>query len=196
MARLLYIKANPKPNDQSLTYRLSNAFVESYQQAHPEDEVDVLDLYQTIMPIMDYERLARYNQGTETEIKQVAQQFKSYDKCVIAAPVWNHSFPAMLKIYLDNIVYRQVTFTYRDGKLLGLCPDMKVMYITSSAQLYEGERKAFDHHQTQIKAIFDLIGLHQVEVVGLFGRNRFSSEELAQKVCQLQEKLKQKAYQF
>lgn len=196
MARLLYIKANPKPNDQSLTYRLSNAFVESYQQAHPEDEVDVLDLYQTIMPIMDYERLARYNQGTETEIKQVAQQFKSYDKCVIAAPVWNHSFPAMLKIYLDNIVYRQVTFTYRDGKLLGLCPDMKVMYITSSAQLYEGERKAFDHHQTQIKAIFDLIGLNQVEVVGLFGRNLFSSEELAQKVCQLQEKLKQKAYQF
>lgn len=120
MARLLYIKANPKPTDQSLTYSLSNAFIEAYQQAHPDDEVDVLDLYQTIMPIMDYERLARYNQGTETEIKQVAQQFKSYDKCVIAAPVWNHSFPAMLKIYLDNIVYRQVTFTYRDGKLIGL----------------------------------------------------------------------------
>ena len=57
-------------------------------------------LYQTIMPIMDYERLSRYNQGIETEIKQVAQQFKSYDKCVIAAPVWNHSFPAMLKVYI------------------------------------------------------------------------------------------------
>ena len=196
MARLLYIKANPKPTDQSLTYSLSNAFIEAYQQAHPDDEVDVLDLYQTIMPIMDYERLALYNQGTETEIKQVAQQFKSYDKCVIAAPVWNHSFPAMLKIYLDNIVYRQVTFTYRDGKLIGLCPKMKVMYITSSAQLYEGERKDFDHHQTQIKAVFDLIGLQQVDVVGLFGRNRFSSQQLNHKVCQLQENLKQKAYQF
>ena len=56
MARLLYIKANPKPNDQSLTYSLSNTFIEAYQQTHPEDEVDVLDLYQTNMPIMDYER--------------------------------------------------------------------------------------------------------------------------------------------
>ena len=44
MARLLYIKANPKPTDQSLTYSLSNAFIEAYQQAHPDDEVDVLDL--------------------------------------------------------------------------------------------------------------------------------------------------------
>ena len=87
MARLLYIKANPKPCDQSLTYRLSDVFIQAYQQAHPTDEVEVLDLYQTIMPIMDYERLSRYNQGIETEIKQIAEQFKSYDKCVIAAPV-------------------------------------------------------------------------------------------------------------
>ncbi len=39
MARLLYIKANPKPCDQSLTYRLSDFFIQAYQQAHPTDEV-------------------------------------------------------------------------------------------------------------------------------------------------------------
>lgn len=196
MARLLYIKANPKLSDQSLTYCLSDAFIQAYQHAHPMDEVEVLDLYQTMMPIMDYERLARYNQGVETEIKQVAEQFKSYDKCVIAAPVWNHSFPAMLKVYLDNIIYRQVTFTYQDGKLLGLCSNMKVMYITSSGQVYEGERKFLDHHESQIKAIFDLIGLTQVEVVGLFGRKCFSDEQLMQKICTLQKELQQKAQTF
>ena len=196
MARLLYIKANPKPCNQSLTYSLSDEFIQAYQQTHPMDDVEVLDLYQTIMPIMDYERLSRYNQGIETEIKQVAQQFKSYDKCVIAAPVWNHSFPAMLKVYLDNIIYRHVTFTYEDGQLIGLCSQMKVMYITSSAQEYIRERKAFDHHQSQIKAVFSLIGLNQVEVVGLFGRNRFSSEQLIKEVKEIQEKLKQKAENF
>ena len=174
MARLLYIKANPKPCDQSLTYRLSDFFIQAYQQAHPTDEVEVLDLYQTIMPIMDYERLSRYNQGIETEIKQIAEQFKSYDKCVIAAPVWNHSFPAMLKVYLE----------------------MKVLYITSSGQVYDGERKFLDHHQSQIKAIFDLIGLTQVEVVGLLGRNRLSNEQLLQEVGKLQGELQQKAQIF
>ncbi len=196
MARLLYIKANPKLSEQSLTYCLSDAFIQAYQQAHPLDEVEVLDLYQTMMPIMDYERLARYNQGVETEIKQVAEQFKSYDKCVIAAPVWNHSFPAMLKVYLDNIIYRQVTFTYQDGKLLGLCSNMKVMYITSSGQVYEGERKFLDHHESQVKAIFDLIGLTQIEVVGLFGRKSFSDERLMQEMCTLQKELQQKAQTF
>lgn len=196
MARLLYIKANPKPCDQSLTYRLSDFFIQAYQQAHPTDEVEVLDLYQTIMPIMDYERLSRYNQGIETEIKQIAEQFKSYDKCVIAAPVWNHSFPAMLKVYLDNIIYRHVTFTYQDGKMLGLCSEMKVLYITSSGQVYDGERKFLDHHQSQIKAIFDLIGLTQVEVVGLLGRNRLSNEQLLHEVGKLQGELQQKAQTF
>ena len=196
MARLLYIKANPKPCNQSLTYSLSDEFIQAYQQTHPMDDVEVLDLYQTIMPIMDYERLSRYNQGIETEIKQIAQQFKSYDKCIIAAPVWNHSFPAMLKVYLDNIIYRHVTFTYEDGQLVGLCSHMKVMYITSSAQEYNGERKVLNHHQSQIKAIFSLIGLNQVEVIGLFGRKRFSQEQLIKEVKELQEKLKQKAENF
>ncbi|MTL49462.1 flavodoxin, partial [Turicibacter sanguinis] len=61
MARLLYIKANPKANDQSLTFTLSDFFIKQYQLSHPNDTVEVLDLYQTIMPIMDCERLALYN---------------------------------------------------------------------------------------------------------------------------------------
>ncbi|MDE5977317.1 MAG: NAD(P)H-dependent oxidoreductase [Turicibacter sp.] len=196
MARLLYIKANPKVYQESLTYCLSETFIKEYQQAHPKDDIEVLDLYQTIMPIMDYERLAAYSQGVETEIKQMAMHFKSYDKCVIAAPVWNHSFPSMLKVYLDNIVYRHVTFTYQEGKMMGLCSDMKVMYIASSAQVYEGDRKGFDHNQSQIRAIFDLIGVKQVECVGLFGRSRFNTDQLNQEVEKLQRVLAKKAQTF
>ena len=76
-----------------MTYSLSDEFIQVYQQTHPMDDVEVLDLYQTIMPIMDYERLSRYNQGIETEIKQIAQQFKSYDKCLYCSPCLNHRFP-------------------------------------------------------------------------------------------------------
>ena len=56
--------------------------------------------------------------------------------------------------------------------------------------------KVLDHHQSQIKAIFSLIGLNQVEVIGLFGRKRFSQEQLIKEVKELQEKLKQKAENF
>ena len=116
MARLLYIKANPKPSHHSLTLSLSDFFIEQYQKFYPDDTIEVLDLYHTILPIMDHERLALYNEGKETEIKRLAEQFKSFDKCVIAAPVWNHSFPAMLKIYLDNIGIHQVDFVSLWGR--------------------------------------------------------------------------------
>ena len=196
MARLLYIKANPKANDQSLTFTLSDFFIKQYQLSHPNDTVEVLDLYQTIMPIMDCERLALYNQGKEIEIRHLAEQFKSFDKCVIAAPVWNHSFPAMLKIYLDNIVYRHVTFGYQDGKVAGLCSDMKVMYISTSGQPYSGNRSFLNHHVSQVEAVLSLVGITDVDSITLWGRNSFNEDQLKQQICLLQNQMVQKAKQF
>lgn len=189
MARLLYIKANPKGTQDSLTLTLSDFFMSEYQKAHPMDQVEVLDLYQTIMPIMDYERLALYNQGKELEIRQVAEQFKSFDKCVIAAPVWNHSFPAMLKIYLDNIIYRHVTFGYQNGQVVGLCSNMKVMTISTSGQSYQGERASLNHHQSQIEASLGLAGITQVDFISLLGRNAYSPEQLEEKISNLRQEM-------
>ena len=45
MSKVLYIKANIKPEGQSRTFRISDEFVESYKKQHPNDEVVVLDLY-------------------------------------------------------------------------------------------------------------------------------------------------------
>lgn len=196
MARLLYIKANPKGSQDSLTLTLSDLFIKEYQKSHPQDVIEVLDLYQTIMPIMDYERLALYNIGQETEIRQIAQQFKSFDKCVIAAPVWNHSFPAMLKIYLDNIIYRHVTFGYQNGQVVGLCSKMKVMYIYTSGQPYEGDRAALNHHQAQVEASLSLVGVTQVQSISLLGRNRYTPAQLDEKVATLKREIIQAAQEF
>lgn len=189
MARLLYIKANPKGTQDSLTLTLSDFFISEYQKTHPQDIVEVLDLYRTIMPIMDYERLALYNQGNELEIRQVAEQFKSFDKCVIAAPVWNHSFPAMLKIYLDNIIYRHVTFGYQNGQVVGLCSNMKVVTISTSGQSYEGARASLNHHQSQIEASLSLAGITQVNFISLLGRNAYSPEQLEEKISNLKQEM-------
>lgn len=196
MARLLYIKANPKCSEESLTLTLSDLFISEYQKSHPQDIIEVLDLYQTVMPIMDYEHLALYNLGQETEIRQIAQQFKSFDKCVIAAPVWNHSFPAMLKIYLDNIIYRHVTFGYQNGQVVGLCSKMKVLYIMTSGQPYEGNRAILNHHQSQIEASLSLIGVTQVQTIALLGRNCYTPAELEEKVSTLKREIIQSAQEF
>ena len=45
MDTLLYVKANPKSDEESSTFRVSESFIETYREYHPEDEIVILDLY-------------------------------------------------------------------------------------------------------------------------------------------------------
>lgn len=45
MSTVLYIKANPKPDNMSYTFKMSEAFISSYKEKNPGDEIVTLDLY-------------------------------------------------------------------------------------------------------------------------------------------------------
>ena len=45
MNTILYIKANPKNNEESRTFRISERFIEAYREYAPGDRVLTLDLY-------------------------------------------------------------------------------------------------------------------------------------------------------
>ena len=62
-----------------------------------------------------------------------ASQFAAADTIVIAAPFWDFSFPAMLKIYVENINVVGLLFRYtQEGKIQGLCKAKRVIYIATS----------------------------------------------------------------
>ena len=62
-----------------------------------------------------------------------AKQFAAADTIVIAAPFWDFSFPAMLKIYVENINIVGLLFRYtQTGAIEGLCKAKKVFYITTA----------------------------------------------------------------
>ena len=61
-----------------------------------------------------------------------AKQFANADEIVIAAPFWDLSFPAKLKIYLEQITVSGITFRYVEGRPTGLCKAKKLTYITTS----------------------------------------------------------------
>ena len=51
-----------------------------------------------------------------------AHQFASADRIVIAAPFWDLSVPALLKIYIENISVQGITFGVdEDMGLFGIC---------------------------------------------------------------------------
>ena len=61
-----------------------------------------------------------------------ARQFANADEIVIAAPFWDLSFPALLKVYVEQITVAGITFEYINGKPYGLCKAKSLTYVTTS----------------------------------------------------------------
>ena len=61
-----------------------------------------------------------------------ARQFAEADEIVIAAPYWDLAFPALLKIYLEQITVGGITFRYENGRPSGLCRAKRLTYVTTS----------------------------------------------------------------
>lgn len=62
-----------------------------------------------------------------------AKQFSAADIIVIAAPFYDYSFPAVLKIYIENINVVGLVFRYTEkGEIAGLCKAKKVIYVATS----------------------------------------------------------------
>ena len=62
-----------------------------------------------------------------------ARMFAEADVIIIAAPYWDLSFPAALKIFLENVCVDQLTFKYSEkGYPIGLCKAKDIAYISTS----------------------------------------------------------------
>ena len=62
-----------------------------------------------------------------------ARQFADADIVIFAAPYWDLSFPAVLKIYLENVNIVGIAFRYReDGTIEGLCKAKRIYYVSTS----------------------------------------------------------------
>ncbi len=62
-----------------------------------------------------------------------ARDFAAADIIVIAAPYWDLSFPALLKIYAENINVCGITFRYdENGVPISLCRAKTLYYITTA----------------------------------------------------------------
>lgn len=86
-----------------------------------------------------------------------ANQFANADTIVIAAPFWDLSFPAVLKIYLENITVAGITFEYsKGGRPVGKCNAKRLYYITTSGG-YIGENNCgFDYVKALAENFFGI----------------------------------------
>jgi Acyl carrier protein phosphodiesterase len=179
MSKVLYIKANAKPEGESRTFQISDAFMDSYKKLHPEDEIITLDLYKEGIQFLTQEGIEKHNpdpeEGREHPILKYAFQFVEADKYVFAEPMWNLGIPAILKAYIDYICVTNITFKYTENGPVGLCKDKKAVNITSRGGDYSsGIAADFEMGDRYLKTLLGFLGItdyttiaaNQMDVIG------------------------------
>lgn len=172
MAMLLYIKANPKSDQDSRTFQISEHFVQTYRTVHPGDNIVTLDLYrENVKPLTGEEvSLTHAAKASDHPFLNYARQFNQADKFVFAAPLWNLGIPSILKAYLDYVMIVGINFSYTETGPKGLCIGKKAVHITSRGGVYsEGPFAAYEMGDRYLRTILGFMGIIDVGTIAAEG---------------------------
>ena len=142
MSKVLYIKANIKPEGQSRTFKISDKFVEEYKKQNPEDEIITLDLYKENINFLNGEDLEaiygpKNDDSKNHPVLKYAYEFAEADKYIIAAPMWNLSTPSILNAYMDYVSVTGITFKYTERGPVGLCNGKKQYILSQEVEIFQ-----------------------------------------------------------
>lgn len=119
----------------------------------------------------------RTNGYVPEETVKMAQRIAAADRILIAAPFWDMSFPAILKVFIEQMSLFNITFRDNGKSFDGLCRCEKVLYVTSRGMnIKTGD--ALDGATPYIKAISALWGLGEVYVVAAENMDYSTPEEI------------------
>jgi len=191
MAKLLHILASPRV--ESYSTRVAKAFLDSYRQARPDDQIEVLDLFRAdIPPFHAPQAKAKYAVmagQTPRDEAQTAWQpviktinhFKGFDKYLLSSPMWNFAVPYRLKQYIDVIVQPSLTVAFSPEKgYTGLVTGRPLMLILARGGAYQTGNpcETFDFQETYLRSIFGFIGFSDIRTVYIQGTLQNKPEQV------------------
>jgi len=170
MSKVLYIKANIKNEGESRTFKVSDSFVEEYKKNNPEDEIITLDLYKENIDFLRADDLGKLfgpkdEESKNNSILKYAYQFADADKYIIAAPMWNLSFPAILKAYIDYVSVSGITFKYTAEGPVGLLNNKKAVHIVSRGGGYDNS--PYEMGDRYLRTILGFFGIKDIETIDI-----------------------------
>ncbi|MFY8258438.1 NAD(P)H-dependent oxidoreductase [Clostridium perfringens] len=170
MSKVLYIKANIKNEGESRTFKVSDSFVEEYKKNNPEDEIITLDLYKENIDFLRADDLGKLfgpkdEESKNNSILKYAYQFADTDKYIIAAPMWNLSFPAILKAYIDYVSVSGITFKYTAEGPVGLLNNKKAVHIVSRGGGYDNS--PYEMGDRYLRTILGFFGIKDIETIAI-----------------------------
>ena len=130
MEKILFVNACVRENSRTLD--IAKIVLEKLNNAYTEVNLQKTDLKPLNRESLDIrEKLILQDDFSDTMFS-LAKDFAAADEIVIAAPYWDLAFPALLKIYLEQITVSGITFRYKKGVPQGLCRAKRLIYVTTA----------------------------------------------------------------
>lgn len=130
MEKILFINACVRENSRTL--ELAGCVMDKLR-----GEVCEINLSLENIKPLDGEMLKKREQFSaennfSEDMFRYAKEFAQADTILIAAPYWDLAFPALLKIYLEQITVCGITFRYKKGMPYGMCRAGRLIYVTTA----------------------------------------------------------------
>jgi FMN-dependent NADH-azoreductase len=190
---------------------VGKAFIDAYREEYPQDQIVHLDLYKMDIPHIDadvfsgwgklrsgtdFAQLSESEKAKVGRLNELVDQFVAADKYVFVTPMWNFSFPPILKAYIDAVCVAGKTFKYTEQGPVGLLPDKKAIHIQASGGIYsEGPAADFEMGHRYLSVIMQFFGIPSFEGIFVEGMNAMpdKAQEIKEKAIQ---KARQAAKEF
>lgn len=129
--------------EESRTKQMLDKAVETLKSRHEDWVFETLTLmdmdlkYWNTESLKVRDRLLLNGQHDAPQFR-LGNQFREADGIVIAAPFWDLSVPAMLKVYIENISADGITFSTSEEGLTGICKFQWMLFLTTRGGIWEG----------------------------------------------------------
>ncbi|MEH7086439.1 FMN-dependent NADH-azoreductase [Neobacillus drentensis] len=196
MAKVLYITAHPLNETQSYSMAVGKAFIDTYQEVNPNDEIVHIDLFKENIPHIDtdvfsgwgklqsgqaFETLNDEEKAKVSRLGELSDQFVAADKYIFVTPFWNFSFPPVMKAYLDSVSVAGKTFKYTEKGPIGLLTDKKALHIQARGGVYsEGPAAQLEMGHRYLSIMMSFFGIPAFE--GLFVEGHNAMPDKAQEI--------------
>lgn len=196
MTKVLYITAHPHDDTQSYSMAVGKAFIETYKEVNPSHEIVNIDLYKENIPEIDvdvfsgwgklqsgkgFEELSSEEKAKVGRLSELCEQFIAADKYIFVTPLWNFSFPPVLKAYIDSVSVAGKTFKYTEQGPVGLLTDKKAIHIQARGSIFsEGPLAEMEMGHRYLNIIMQFFGVPSFE--GLFVEGHAAMPDKAQEI--------------
>lgn len=152
---------------------LSNEFVNTWKDAHPDGIVTVRNASGDAIPHLTGERFTAFLTKPEDRTPQqqaaagfsdaLIEEARRADTIVIGLPLYNFGVPSSLKAYFDHIARAGITFRYTESGPQGLLTDKKVYVFATRGGQYAGT--PLDTQTNFVRDFLAFLGMKNVEFI-------------------------------